>query len=1458
MFLRDYLSIHLFSKNKNYLPNFSFSILLILIWLFMQISVESQVLDSARYTINLKSRSFLPETGIGENIITKLQASIIKDKKSPYVMIQFKSTPSRHEIDMLNLRRIKLLSYIGGNAWYARLGDTTALRFTSPNITVKYPSLNNIRWIGEIVPLDKVHPYLKTKGPGSWAINSDGTIKISVDFYEDVTRQEAKSILSKYNALIESERTRRISYYISINPEFQDSLTNEEKVKSISIYPPPKMEFNDGSRNWTNTNIVHTQNAKSDSTIMIEGNGVIVGIWDGNEVDDVHLDLTGRVTFSENPRTNVTSEHSTHVAGTMSGNGSFNFNRRGHAPMAEEIVSYDFNDDVIIEVEEAIDNHNIVISNNSWGFGLGWAWNNNIGAWVWNDNQSFFGDYIDECFDFDKIVWQERLNIVFAAGNDRDDDNPANNDPNRPPDWDQGTGNNGFLTMSPHGSAKNIITVGAINDANNNMSNFSNWGPTEDGRIKPDVVAPGENIWSCDDNPDNGYVQMSGTSMAAPAISGILALLIQTYRDEFFNDINSDEVPLPSSLKALLIHSAQDLGNPGPDYEFGWGGVDADSAYRLLRSRLILESQLLNAEEDMFNCNVPAGINQFHVTICWDDFPGGQLINDLDLTVEAPDGTIFNPWVLDPAPGSWANNATTGTDRTNNVEQVWVNNPASGIWKIKIKGHSVNEPADNPFQRYSLVSDFPFQVLDNISVVQVVDRTGSMSYRDKQTYPTYMESAKIAAQNFIGLMQLGDEVGVVAFDDIDCDYRDGTAEARFNLVEMTTEVIRNNAVTSIDGLISRGCTSIGAGMQLSQTGPNFLDIASSDNPHAMILLTDGFENTTPWVRERPPDITYAPTTPNNVLLSIPDKTDIYTIALGTSADEDLLKDIASTTGGKYYQSPTILGLLSIYYQIHGDLELGDMTDLAVGTKSSGNDTRKVVIDPQASQATFAIGWLQENGRLTLSVKDPNGNQVISGIQGVTSGTGSTYSYITVINPIGGEWEVHITRDDRGTFNIDYTFTAFVKGANKTWSFVPTFEEAGECLFTKVHLFDDRTLKPITGATVKAVITYPQESRLTMHYNLVKAAELNWDPQIILYPKKLTRTAAGTTTQINDELPLWTTRLQEYNMANIEKTGYSIFKYDTLFVQLFDDGSNGDLVANDGIYTICINKTKIAGSYNINFIISGVSNSGYNFERKIISSSLIKPGIVDPSKVLVRVDPQIIDVKEGSEGVITIVPIDRFGNVFGPGHFSKISLSTTAGILQGDVIDNGDGFYFQKIVSNGTQESGKIDVKIDGTEVSTHPLVTFGIPFNHFGLSIHSGVAIPTGEFADNFDPGVNFLLDAGYYFYKNWALIGFFGYNKFTAKNSGTDDSEIWNVSLNLRYYKSFSTMPGTNWSYYIGAGPGIYIQKAGDTKFGYNFGAGINYVISPTITGEFGVDYHKTFNEIQFIHNHVGVIYRF
>lgn len=360
---------------------------------------------------------------------------------------------------------------------------------------------------------------------------------------------------------------------------------------------------------------------------------------------------------------------------------------------------------------------------------------------AWFGNPAFsatedilFGRYTNQLSaQIDAAVYgSDSLLPVWAAGNDRGNQTAAGHiefqfsqnrfvvsTANRPQDG----GSNGYDTMPPDSVAKNILTVGSIEDVNggynpgNNpdVSSFSNFGPTDDGRIKPDVCANGEGVVSAayDDPADNGdgpYTNFSGTSEAAPTVAGSLGLLVELmrrYRGESYE-------PPASLLKGLLIHTADDIRQPGPDFQSGFGMVNAESAAELIQQSeethqgQNIRTVLINNGAVVTIPVVATGSGPLKVTVCSTDPAGVEpaatvdndtsvLVNDFQLQISS-NGNTFNPWVLDRFNPSA--NATTGVNGRDNVEQVLIPNAVAGqTYNIQLSpasGETFGDDTGNP------------------------------------------------------------------------------------------------------------------------------------------------------------------------------------------------------------------------------------------------------------------------------------------------------------------------------------------------------------------------------------------------------------------------------------------------------------------------------------------------------------------------------------------------------------------------------------------------------------------------------------------------------------------------------------------------------------------------------------------------------------------------------------------
>ena len=274
-------------------------------------------------------------------------------------------------------------------------------------------------------------------------------------------------------------------------------------------------------------------------------------------------------------------------------------------------------------------------------------------------------------------------------------------------------------------SAKDTVEVANITSDANGLNPSSSRGPTDDGRTKPDIAGPGSQnggdggVTSA--LPRNLYVVNAGTSMSTPAVSGVAALVTEWYASSCVA-----AGPSPETVKALLLHGAQDLTNipnvgagfNGPDFAFGYGRARAKEAVDLIPHHRIGTAAALGDTDFV----VTVGRMQpLKVTLAWDDpawtanaAPSavtGILQNDLDLLLIAPDGTQYTPWVLNAAaPGTAATRSNfpaaavipvAARDRRNTVEQVTVDNAMPGAWTIRVTASTLNLPS----QTYTIVSE---------------------------------------------------------------------------------------------------------------------------------------------------------------------------------------------------------------------------------------------------------------------------------------------------------------------------------------------------------------------------------------------------------------------------------------------------------------------------------------------------------------------------------------------------------------------------------------------------------------------------------------------------------------------------------------------------------------------------------------------------------------------------------
>ena len=418
------------------------------------------------------------------------------------------------------------------------------------------------------------------------------------------------------------------------------------------------------------TTRANTVNTGGVAGLDLNGENMIAGVWDGGLVRESHNLLEDRVLQIDNPGS--ISSHATHVSGTMVGSASqVNGQAKGMAPMAE-LLAYDFGADEPEMTSAA--SQGMILSNHSYGIPA-----DNVPLW-------YIGYYDSNARNIDRIVYNAPYYLpICSAGNDRQSgENPADG---------------GYDYLTDKSVAKNNIVVAATfevleyEDASDVfMSSFSSWGPTDDGRIKPDISAKGVNMYSSTGASNGSYANFSGTSMSAPNVSGSLLLLQQHY-----NDLNG-EYMLASTLRALALHTADEAGfAPGPDYRFGWGLMNTQHAAQVISqdgTESMIITETLDAN-DVYTYTFKAdGTQDISATIAWTDpaanpLPGGNedvatpsLVNDLDLRISQDGGVTFLPWVLDVATPTAG--ATNGDNVVDNVEKIEINTPEAGDYIVRV------------------------------------------------------------------------------------------------------------------------------------------------------------------------------------------------------------------------------------------------------------------------------------------------------------------------------------------------------------------------------------------------------------------------------------------------------------------------------------------------------------------------------------------------------------------------------------------------------------------------------------------------------------------------------------------------------------------------------------------------------------------------------------------------------
>lgn len=526
------------------------------------------------------------------------------------------------------------------------------------------------------------------------------------------------SVLNELSQNIEIDylQNKQLAYELAQIKNWPITFKSEDgsfsELQGVDVDGSP-IYYQTNNRGATRTINAHHINSTGSLGLNINGQNMIAGVWDGDAIRTTHQEFQGRAinkdgvaftTFNDN------SDHGTHVAGTIMAAG-LNINVKGAAFQATAWGN-DWNSDISELASQA--GEGLLVSNHSYGPNADF-----LATWQ-------FGAYNSTSRFFDQVAFQAPfLQIVKSAGNDR-----------TTPSY---SGKGGYDLLTAASVSKNVLTVGAVEQVSNYtspasviMSNFSSYGPSDDGRVKPDIVAKGVNVLSTSSFSDTGTTTKSGTSMSSPsAASGIL--LLQQYYDELY-----DNFMRAATVKGLVIHTAREAGiTPGPDASFGWGLMDVRASALLIAAKgvtSIIEENVISQGASYSFDVISDGVNELVATISWTDpaavvanfgtidLATPMLVNDLDLRI-TKNQDVFLPWRLSAV--NFASGATKGDNIVDNVEKIQVPS-AAGTYTITVT-HKGTLQGGN--QNYSLI-------------VSGVDDVLSLTSNNKLNYSIYPNPVK--------------------------------------------------------------------------------------------------------------------------------------------------------------------------------------------------------------------------------------------------------------------------------------------------------------------------------------------------------------------------------------------------------------------------------------------------------------------------------------------------------------------------------------------------------------------------------------------------------------------------------------------------------------------------------------------------------------------------------------------
>ncbi len=570
-------------------------------------------------------------------------------------IIQFKELPTYEMRQAWAHQGLHLVDYLPEDAYFAVIDQHVDLTMLSGLVTTIAPVSDAVRFEPAFVALrDQLAP------------GSTGDVRLTVTYYAPLDAQQVIDDLASRGVRIERHRAYSAQLDIAVPAKLVDAIAALPYLQFVGpAFDETKVILEEGlsqepSPDPTPESYYHNATGRSNyinsgfNGVSYNGEGVTIAVGEGGTADN-YLEVKGRLIEK---MTGDVGHHKVGCIRNAAAGGNEDPTERNNA-WGATVMSIEGSPDYVAYYNS----DNLRFTNHSYGSGVG-------------------GGYCQGARDHDLRIQSYPEHIVsYSSGN-------VGGETGYPP-YD---GFSGWANITGcYKQNKNHFAIRNLNRVDDILT-WGSKGPAYDGRILPQLIIEGE----------------EGTSYASPKVVGIMAILAQAYKDKH----GGQEAP-SNLLRAILMNTADDMDDPGPDFRTGYGRPNVRRAYNVLDAGQFFSNTITNTNDiQIHTISVPANVTQLRVMLMWPDKAAAvnadpAIVNDLDLIVTDTVGTGYQPWVLDhtPDPANLDLPAVRGEDHLNTMEQVTVDNPASGTWTIQVRGHNVPEGPQTYYITYEFLQD---------------------------------------------------------------------------------------------------------------------------------------------------------------------------------------------------------------------------------------------------------------------------------------------------------------------------------------------------------------------------------------------------------------------------------------------------------------------------------------------------------------------------------------------------------------------------------------------------------------------------------------------------------------------------------------------------------------------------------------------------------------------------------